>query len=95
MSMDKQINDFLNRYHINHKYTGYNFLMSIIRMMLMEEVPRGRVGEAYALYGKNNDRQPKTIERSIRKTLDAAGVEMSNKQFITLAVDEVMYQGVD
>lgn len=88
---DKQINDYLNRYHINHFHLGYTYLMTAIRMQVEETVPRGKMRSLYKEVAQKHGTQWKLVDAAIRRALQSADVQMKNNEFIVTAMDELIF----
>lgn len=91
MISDKEINAFLNAHHISHMHLGYTYLMSGIRMQLEEEVPRGHIQELYRAVAEKYHTREKLVDAAIHRSLVKAKVQTTNKEFIVLATDELMF----
>lgn len=94
MSVDeqsKQINNYLNRYHINHSHLGYTYLMTGIRALLNEQVPRGQAQELYRMIAAEHETNARLVDDAIRRSLEGAKVNMKNKEFLVTARDELIF----
>lgn len=88
---DKQINQYLNQFHINHAMSGYLFLMSAIRFQVEGTIPRGYMAGVYEMVADKHDTKPSYVENAIRDVLKRSDAKMSNKQFIVTAMDELVF----
>lgn len=73
---DKQINDYLNKYHINHFHRGYMYLMTAIRMQVEETVPRGQMQNLYKAVAAEHGTKWKWVSTAIHQALQKADVKM-------------------
>lgn len=89
---DKQINDYLNRFHINHFHRGYTYLMTAIRMQVDETIPRGQMQDLYRAVAEQYETKSKWVSTAIRQTLQKADVKMRNGEFIVTAMDELVFE---
>ena len=88
---DKQINQYLNQFHINHAMSGYLFLMSAIRFQVEGTIPRGYMAGVYEKVADKHETKPSYVENAIREVLKRSDTNMSNKQFIVTAMDELVF----
>lgn len=91
MITDKQINDYLNRYHINHFHRGYVYLMTAIRMQVDEAVPRGQMQNLYKAVAEKHGTRWKLVDAAIHRALQKANVGMKNNEFIVTAMDDLLF----
>ena len=78
---DRAINSYLNSYNIEHSNLGYTYLMDGIRMILDEDVERGKVSSLYRALADKYNTKPKYVEESIRRTIKRTDSKMTNKEF--------------
>jgi len=88
---DKQINDYLNKYHINHFHLGYTYLMTAIRMQVDETVPRGQMQALYKAVAEKHGTKWKLVDTAIHRALQRANVPMKNNEFIVTAMDDLVF----
>lgn len=88
---DKEINRYLNRFEINHATSGYLFLMSAIRSQINGTIPRGYMAGIYEQVAKEHNTKPNYVENAIRESLRRSKTDMSNKQFIVTATDDLIF----
>lgn len=88
---DKSINNYLNSYNIEHSNLGYTYLMDGIRMILDEDVERGKISALYRALAEKHNTKPRCVEESIRRAIKRTDRKMTNKEFILLAADNLIY----
>lgn len=88
---NKAISEYLSNNGIFHSSNGYKFLMLSIRAILDGAVDRKCAKAIYDYVAEQSGAQPGQVDRAIRHALRKAAVQLSNKEFLIRAADELAF----
>lgn len=86
---NKVISDYLGEQGVYHSKLGYKYLMLSLRALLDGKVDRYRMLSVYEYVAAQSKVTPGQVDRSIRNVVRKTSMPVSNKEFLTRALDDL------